>query len=70
MSASESSVVKQLKAVIEEDRKVIRTLREEIDRLRFLLGLHALRPAEADSARDRHPPELGNKQSFARGASN
>ena len=50
MSASESNVVKQLKAIIEEDRKVIRLLREEVDRLRFLAGLHSLKPVEADPA--------------------
>lgn len=58
MSASESGVVKQLRAVIEEDRKLIRTMREEIDRLRFLLGLHSLKPQEADSVSIRPKPAL------------
>jgi len=49
MSASDSRLVKQLRAVLEEDRREIRTLRREIDRLRFLLGLHSLQSKEADS---------------------
>ena len=53
MSASEDSLVKQLRAVIEEDRKVILALREEIDRLRFLLGLHSLKPTGTDAASGR-----------------
>jgi len=70
MSASDSSVVKQLKAVIEEDRKVIRSLREENDRLRFLLGLHSLRPVEGGSRPDRSPLQQRNKQPFAPEPSN
>jgi len=58
MSASENGLVQQLRAVIEEDRKVIRTLREEIDRLRFLLGLHSLKPKETDSPAGRTQPSL------------
>jgi hypothetical protein len=50
MSASENNVVKQFRTIIEEDRKVIRTLREEIDRLRFLLGLHSLKNLDLDAA--------------------
>jgi hypothetical protein len=55
MSASENGVVKQLRAVIEEDRRVIRKLREEVDRLRFLLGLHSLQKTDSESALGRPP---------------
>ena len=61
MSASDNSVVKQLRAVIEEDRKVIRMLQEEIDRLRFLLGLHSLKNMDAESAPGR-PPQSRSTQ--------
>jgi hypothetical protein len=42
MSGSENSVVRELRAEIEEDKRLIRTLRDEIARLRYLLGLHSL----------------------------
>lgn len=54
MSNSESLMVKQLRAAIEEDRRIIRGLRQEIDRLRYLLGLHSLQKAEAQA-----PPVIG-----------
>lgn len=49
MSGSHSGIVKQLRAVIEEDREVIRKLREEVDRLRYLLGVQSLRSPRPDT---------------------
>jgi hypothetical protein len=43
MSGSDSLTVKQLETAIEEDREIIRKLRLEVDRLRYLLGLDSLR---------------------------
>jgi hypothetical protein len=43
MSVGESGIVKQLRTTIEEDRQVILKLQQEVDRLRYLLGLHSLR---------------------------
>jgi hypothetical protein len=47
MSTGENDAVKQLRALIEEDQQIIRKLRQEIDRLRFLLGLQSLHNVES-----------------------
>jgi len=38
-----SGIVKQLRKVIEENEQIIRALRAEVERLRYLLGLHSLK---------------------------
>jgi hypothetical protein len=49
MSSSESGLVKALRAEIEEDKRLIRSLRDEVARLRYLLGLHSLKQPESDA---------------------
>ncbi len=54
--SSDSGIVKQLRRVIEENEQIIRTLRAEVDRLRYLLGLHSLKSPGAKMPEIHSPP--------------
>jgi hypothetical protein len=54
-SVSDSGIVKQLRMTIEEDRQVILKLQQEVDRLRYLLGLHSLRNTKPPAAHAARP---------------
>ena len=47
--SSDNGIVKQLRTVIEEDREIIRKLRQEVDRLRYLLGVQSLSAPKSDT---------------------
>jgi hypothetical protein len=62
MSGSDYGIIKQLKMAIEEDRETIRKLRQEVARLRYLLGVQSLTESKSNPAATHAPlhPDFSN----------